>query len=229
MIPARKPHTMEASGDYFLVFASPASARAYTDELLRLKRLVRSNTPRAMVPFIRPPPGYMVDGEDVHAAVQSFALVLPSLVVDLQEWTEPFTPYISKLLENGGYEALSAGEEETAGQVLLHAEGESLTLNMLQEAIYRDSRDRGVAWNLAERSPLRRLMVGEEEEGDDGSGGARAKKQSDLMARWIVQLKTNAEAKRFVREWHQRRLPIAPWYRSEKHVPRPLIKAELVW
>src|SRR5438045_611006 len=75
VIPGRDPETLEPRGHYFVLFSTDAAARAYRDRVIRLHRISKTWTPTSITSPLPPPPGYLKDGEDIHALMQAFTII----------------------------------------------------------------------------------------------------------------------------------------------------------
>ncbi|KAI9787999.1 MAG: hypothetical protein M1816_007303 [Peltula sp. TS41687] len=200
IIPGRDPETLTPLGFYFLLFASYSSAITYRNEALRLHRLAQKHTPRSLQSPIPPPPGYIVDGEDVYAALQSYTLLPPSQKLVLHVLDPPFTPAVQEILDQGGYARLVNRNARSKNAVCFRVDGLQLPLHVVQKTIERDGRlNRPLPWRLIQHGGAISVLeddatmsfggleeeavvvVGEEEEEgeeEEGAGGEVGKGSS---------------------------------------------------
>ncbi|KAI9683709.1 MAG: hypothetical protein M1820_010914 [Bogoriella megaspora] len=244
VIPYREPHSLQRTEEYWLVFSSEQSAMAYNKEVQRLHKLSQIHTQTSLTSMIPPPPGFLIDGEDVHAKLQSYTLYPPSQMVDGVLATRPFPPTTKRYAEHQDLTALQRRDVQREHEVLIAVQGPQPNVLELREAIRRDGRSRGLDWALASgpdhgitQLTLARSIHGEvgvraaeaaeaedESEEDEGSGKFTLK----TFNKWVIAFQSDREAKRFVRTWHQRPLP---WARGEsvyEEMPS-IVSAELLW
>ncbi|KZF21203.1 hypothetical protein L228DRAFT_248984 [Xylona heveae TC161] len=231
IIPGRDPKTLRQQEHYYLIFSRPASAAVYEENVQRLHKMAKTHAPHSPLSTIAPPPGYLIDGEDAYALLQSYAVIPPWQDLNLRMLVPPMSKHVNKLLQHGGYEALTEGNK--AGRaVLFSVEGYSPSTGLVRDTLAREERVRGLAWELdredgAEISKLTNSgpvpMPEPEADTDDLSGQAVVSQDQ-----WIITFKREVEARRFVRAWHRRAFPIAkagPEYEDAQ----PLVDAQLLW
>jgi len=232
VIPVRDPSTLQPVGHYFLLFSTPASARVYQDHLVHLHRMARTHTPRSIESPIAPPPGYMVEGEDVYQLLQEYALIPASQRLSLKLLLPPYSAMVTSLVEHGGYRQLVDGTGKAANAVLFWVEGFQPSTFFLKEVIARDGRDRALLWEIAgEGGGITKLEVPvaatTDHEGEAEDEG-ETRQTRRVVARWVIKFKNEAEARRFVRSWHRRPFPL---HRDSAVYgePPPLANAEFLW
>ena len=225
VIPARDPETLARQSHYFLLFSTAAAAAAYRDNITRLHTLSKRWTPRSPLSRQPPPPGMVVDGEDVSALVNAFT-ILPSCQKYLfsHVMTKPYRPAVARMIETGGYHPLITPQADRQGEnlVLLSLDRGTMSAFELGVAIGLDGKERNLQWRLegseedivllGSRSDPKRVQQEEEEEEEEEEGERvggqrrerREKKEVRRPPRFIVKFKDTVEARRFVRAWHSR-------------------------
>ncbi|KAI9873839.1 MAG: hypothetical protein M1830_010545 [Pleopsidium flavum] len=241
VIPIRDPVTMHAVGHYMLLFPSPASAHAYQEHLVHLHRTARTHTPRSVQSPIAPPPGYLVEGEDVYQLLQEYALVPASQRLSLKVLVPPYSTMVRSVVEKGGYGPVVDGEGEGRDKVLFWVDGFRPSMFLLREVIARDGRDRGLGWELGGggitklvEAPVAAAAAAAasgadvEGGGEDEGEGESSRQTRRVAGRWVIRFKDEAEARRFVRSWHRRPFPL---HRDSAVYgePPPLANAEFLW
>lgn len=146
-IPGRDMATLEPTGDYYLLFSSPLSAFTYQGHVTRIHRLVATNTPSSLLSPIAAPPGYMIEGMDVHDAINSFSLISPDLALQVRQLKPPLAPGVQALVEHGGYEPLMLRKDRMPHEVRLTLEGPQLRLPVLRHILRLSAHDRGLNWS----------------------------------------------------------------------------------
>ncbi|KAI9731090.1 MAG: hypothetical protein M1818_007947 [Claussenomyces sp. TS43310] len=241
VIPGRDPHTLETLGHYFILFSTSAAARAYQDTVVRLHHLARTHAPSPLGSPIPPPPGYIKDGEDIHALTQVFTLVPASHKSVSLRMLHPqhHSPSIQRMITAGGHPALVARQSKCEHLVLfsLSAGHSSLTAYELAQMLGRDGRERNLPWALVGGSDDEIVKLQSKHEsrkadeepdfGDLGPDGGRRRRRRP-PPRFILSFKDAPEARRFVRAWHRRPFPVAR-DRITDGDEAPLVHTELLW
>ncbi|KAK8192749.1 hypothetical protein M8818_007921 [Zalaria obscura] len=146
VIPGRNTTTLERENHYFLLFKSAISAFTYQGHVSRLHNLARAHAPSSLLSAIPPPPGLEIDGEDVHAAMESYALLPPSQNISIRQLRPPLSPLVQQLIRHRGYPHVVNRPDRSPAEVLLRLEGPSLTLSELQDAFRKSEEDRMLPW-----------------------------------------------------------------------------------
>ncbi|KAF2837706.1 hypothetical protein M501DRAFT_994919 [Patellaria atrata CBS 101060] len=197
VIPARDPHTLERTGDYYILFPTWSAAKVYQDHVRALYHAYRANYSR------RARLGFELDStaeekEGGHSqAVNAFSLCPPDarLRIELREgWTAPRALW--EVFERGGYvgavgapflrtsTSTSSTEPdahlkngrgmERERRVLVTVETPNLPTHILVRAIALDGTARGLRWGI--RQPVERGIMcfrpSAEEGGVDGGHGS---------------------------------------------------------
>ena len=215
----------------------------YKEEVERRHALSRMYRPHDISSPIPPPPGYLIEGEDVHALVEGFTLVPPRQKLLIMPIHEPFDDLVQSLVDHGGYKALQPGQqkqaqvgdrdhipEEPRTKVLVSVDGPVLPYIAIMEGIRLDGKSRGWHWNTIERHSVMKLDF----TGWRGVVPGNYKtpgNNAELLRRrnrWTVKFATESEAKRFARAWHCTRLPSKESI-HDTGIEGPLVSAEVVW
>ncbi|ORY63192.1 uncharacterized protein BCR38DRAFT_223593 [Pseudomassariella vexata] len=230
IIPARDCHTLEPLGHYYILFESEAAAHAYREEVRRIWELSKANaTPGGPLSFRNVGPGSK-------ESIGNFTLVPPSQRWDLEmaRYTreeillEHSGSIVDKLMDKAGTRAL----------VLVSLDGGGIPPSTLRTAIKEDGVDRNLAWRVKDldgqgimsfgrsmptsREPdpsernseeqRRRVMEAEEDREDNPddpvSNTSTLNREHRSYSRFIVPFLDEAEARRFVRNWHRRHLTL---------------------
>jgi hypothetical protein len=239
VIPGRDPQTLEAQGHYFILFSSEASARAYMDKLIRLHRISKTYTRTSLASPLPPPPGYLKDGEDLHALMQSFTLIPSSRDhIDIRLIKKPFSPAMLRLISEGGYPAIVARQQKSEDVgVLLSLDKGHVSIYDLRGALWRDGRQRNLQWSLVDGDEDIVRLEGGKTVSDEGDGVEPEllqdvdgkKKRRWQPPRFILTFKDGQEARRFVRAWHHRPLHLREGPQNPEDEEPPIASAELLW
>ncbi|PGG99291.1 hypothetical protein AJ80_09391 [Polytolypa hystricis UAMH7299] len=212
---------------WILVFATPASAKEYQDRALHLKLLARDNTPMSPISSIAPPPNYTIGG--LHGdRLSDFTLTTPWLRLSLHARLAPFHPSIQRAIDLHNQLAVS-GRDNKGFPVRFWIEEHNLvpiTAARLRGLLSWDSNARGSPWQILEgMDSITPLADGLQYKMFD-----QKKKQGPQAAgsdNWCIMFQTASEAKRFVRVWHRRRLPMFESLPFSD--PQPMINAECLF
>ncbi|KAL6718322.1 hypothetical protein ACLMJK_004411 [Lecanora helva] len=226
VIPVRDPQTLEHSGQYFILFPNPAYARTYQSHVIRLQRVARTQTPTSIESPLPLQPGVIVEGEDVHALLQDYALCPPSQRLQLRMLKPPYAPRTRLIFRQRGYPQLVEGEAKAGRSVLFWIDGHQVTTSMIKRTLDEDGQERGLAWNML----IQRVdpsMAGADLEEDTGSGGYEGSDQlrhhRSPPARWILTFTDESRARGFIRAWHRKPFPI------ERAQVLSLVHTEFLW
>ncbi|KAF2396215.1 hypothetical protein EJ06DRAFT_560158 [Trichodelitschia bisporula] len=217
VFPRRDPWSLQRDqGTYYLVFASPAAAKAYQAHVMTLAHLVRLHTPTSLASAPPPPPGALTRrGIDVGEALATYALDAARDVPHLTLLNTPFSAHKAALFAAGGYAQVVGQGRAGLAQVLLSFTGPQPSYGDLWDAIGADGKGRGVGWGLWAPEPLIAVdMAPVGREAEQGGGGRR----------WIVAFGEGGEAGRFVRTWHRR---LFPWPGRRQF--ETVVEAEVLW
>lgn len=149
VIPKRDPWTLEQTGNYYIVFNNEEDAKAYKQHVSHVHDLAKQHTLTSLTSEIAPPPGYIINGEDVSGLVQSYALIPPQQKLFLQYLVPPFTPLQQNIFKRGGYaQILGEGREGVAQVLVVFLEGRQPSYFEISDAIHLDGKRRGLEWRL---------------------------------------------------------------------------------
>ncbi|TKA63660.1 hypothetical protein B0A49_10046, partial [Cryomyces minteri] len=210
IIPGRDPITLDRMNYYYLVFTSPISASAYQSHVTHLHGLAQRHTSTSLTSPIPPPPGRH-DDEDLHSLLQSYALIPPSQKIELRLLMKPLTPGVRSVVDLGGYRLLAEKTRKPNQEVLVSFDGLQPTAFEIRDAFNKDGRDRGLLWFGNEASAVTKVEapkkpVNEEEDAESPEWGGDESVKVDqqrhnsnrlLANRWVIEFKSDAEAKRF--------------------------------
>ncbi|KAK5128292.1 hypothetical protein LTR85_002959 [Meristemomyces frigidus] len=147
VIPGRDLATLEHQNYYYLLFSSKLSAFTYQGQATRVFRMASAHTPTSMTSAIPPPPGYMVNGMDAHAAIEAFALVPASQNLELRQLQPPLSPMVESIVRNEGYASLVKRSDRMPFEVRLTLDGPQLHANTIRFILHASGKDRALAWS----------------------------------------------------------------------------------
>lgn len=246
IIPGRDPISLERLPFYYLLFKTPGAALAYQENAARLHKLARLHTPGDAFSAIPPTPGLLEDGEDLHAAVHSYTLVPPTLLLRLNIVHQPYQDSFRSLIAQGGYHPVVSASGKKTPKVLLRIEGYEIGHSAFYKIIFQGGRSRGIPWaisggprglsrleDLMDKSRIRQTATNPDAPANDLDDGTKGPSdqaiQKKLYNRWIVDFEDEDEARRFARVWHRKTLPYTKgmdWKDSEQE---RICNAEFLW
>jgi hypothetical protein len=150
IVPARDLATLQHQGTYYLLFKSALSAFAYQGHATRISRLVTEHTPNSLHNSIPPPPGYMLDGMDVNAAIEAYTLTPATQRLTLRQLKPPLAPVVNAIVRDGGYPALIHRKDKMPFELRLTLEGPQLPMTRIRYIMHESSRDRALGWSGGE-------------------------------------------------------------------------------
>lgn len=200
-----------------------------------------------------PPPGMLHEGEDVHALLDTYALLPSSQKIGIRQLKPPLTPALAQIVQHQGYPFIVNRPGRSNAEVLLQLEGPQPTAHGIRRAIVKAERELGVPWtgeflgdgqvkitkwepqgrNVSPLSLRRDLREEVQEDGSrprsaEGEGGdAWTVSKPQGNPTFILGFASDAEAERFVRYWHRRPLMQEPGY-SNGDID-PVVNAEILW
>ncbi|KAI0154959.1 hypothetical protein GGR57DRAFT_502144 [Xylariaceae sp. FL1272] len=255
VVQARNPDTLEPQGRYWILFDQPSAAATYKDKIEHLWKLGKTHLPGAHHKQFHQtqqhlPEGlrFTEQGADVAKLLKSFTLIPPSMPYHIYEpkWTT------SRIMEmgQGGIVDNIAARLRTKFLVMVRIERGRLTLDTLRRAIQEDGVNRNLPWRITDLEngilPYGQSLVKANEayqpsqhpdQSDEGAVEADQVDEAvehDLQVRqyfrFIVPFMDNAEAQRFVRNWHRRELT---WQiegdKGAKREESRLLNVTLLW
>ncbi|CZT16346.1 uncharacterized protein RCC_02188 [Ramularia collo-cygni] len=147
VIPGRNMADLSPKNAYYLLFSSALSAFSYQGHVTRIHTLASQHTPSSDTSPIPPPPGYIIEGLDVHAAIEAYALVPPGQRLELRGIKPPLSPAMQHLLKYKGYQGLVERENKMPFEARLTLEGPQLTLSAVRHEILDSGKKRGLSWS----------------------------------------------------------------------------------
>jgi hypothetical protein len=209
------------------------------DKLIRLHRISQIHTPSSITSPLPPPPGYLKDGEDLHALMQAFTLIPSSQHhISIRMLKKPFRPAMRRILAAGGHPAIVARQSISEDLVLLSLDKGHVGIYDLRAAIGRHGKERNLQWNLLPGKEDIVRLAGGKAVAEDGEVGAELEALRDVEEkkgkkwqppRFILSFKDNQEARRFVRAWHRRPFPLTTGPQNPGDEGPPIVNAELLW
>lgn len=131
------------------------------------------------------------------------------------------------MLSEGGAQSISSRQSRGEGLVLFSLDVGSVSSETLQETIARDGKRRNLHWALA-GNPFTTLE-GREEGSDESSEEVVLKKLGPgRSSKYMIAFKDRNEARRFVREWHRRALPLKREHSPGEEAP-PIVNVQILW
>ncbi|KAI9736275.1 MAG: hypothetical protein M1834_001161 [Cirrosporium novae-zelandiae] len=224
VIPARDISTLATRGWYYLVFPTKEAASIYQERLEHLYSLAKRFTPTSLYSPIPPAPGEMIDGEDVHALLQTYSLSPPSQSLSIRTEKSSSVPIIVDDILT----ILDAPTSPTTGShyptVVFGLDSRRIDFPSLYNALVLDSKMQGVPWGLVNHKhaylPYDRTVTKETLLTD---------RRYLFPERWILSFEKVQDARRFVRTWHRRQFLLPEWIEYETQVNPAVALAELLW
>jgi hypothetical protein len=201
------------------------------DKVVRLQTISKTYTPTSITSPLAPPPGYLKNGEDLHALMQAFTLIPSShQSVSIRMLKKPFQPAMQRMIAEGGHPGIAKRQSKSEDMVLFSLDKGYVSFYDLRAALGRDGKERNLQWNLLQGDDdivkLDTKKEAELEEDEDKDGQRRKRR---APPRYIISFKDNQEARRFVREWHQRPFPLSQERQNPEDEAPPIVNAELLW
>jgi hypothetical protein len=155
IIPGRDPLSLERMPFYYILFKDAESALTYQKNVSRLHKLSALHQPANIFSAIPPPKGFLEDGEDITALVQSYNLLPTHHPLSLNVLMQPYNPALRALIERGGYQPVApntASDGTRVWKVLLQIEGYEPTPSDLLKILSRDAYKHGMSLPLRNES-----------------------------------------------------------------------------
>ncbi|KAF2208117.1 hypothetical protein CERZMDRAFT_49885 [Cercospora zeae-maydis SCOH1-5] len=154
VIPGRDLQTLEQLPTYYIIFSSEVGAFTYQQHVVRIHKLASIHTPTSNTSPIPPPPGYMIEGLDAHAAIEAYALKPPSQQLELHQLRRPFSPMIDSILAYGGYRAIVQRQGKMPFEVRLTMDGPQLHTSRLRHIFLETAKERNLSWSGGQNMEL---------------------------------------------------------------------------
>lgn len=150
VIPGQNLANLGQQNVYYLLFTSALNAFTYQGHVQRIHNLAALHTPSSVTSPIPPPPGYMIEGLDAHAAIQAYTLVPPTQKLELRQLKPPLAPVIQTLVRHGGWKSVKDRDGKMPYEVRLTMEGPQIGPSMVRHILMESGRQRGLSWNGGE-------------------------------------------------------------------------------
>jgi hypothetical protein len=147
VVPGRNLATLEQENYYYLLFSSQLSAYTYQGHVTRMSRLVSMHMPSSVTSPIPPPPGYMIEGLDAHAAIEAFALIPASQNLELRQLQPPLTPLLQSIVQHEGYPLIVSRKDKSPYEARLTLEGPQLQASSIRYVLRAAAKDLGLSWS----------------------------------------------------------------------------------
>ena len=186
------------------------------------------------------PPRHLTDPLDDHeASLQGFTLLPAHDGTSIYRLDNPFDRGVTQLFKNGVPAALAPVKQKVGEMVLLCAEEGGIDELELKEALKYDGKRRNLDWRLVGKNKGIKKISGSkvwydpvEGHGKLGEGDKALLRKRNAgfpaPSKFVLTFEDRAEARRFVREWHRRRLPSKAVLYPGDDEP-PMICAEVIW
>lgn len=235
VIPGRDPQTLEPQGYYFILFSTDAAARAYRHQMIRLHNVLRTHNKDSIMPSVPPPPGFVREGDDIHAIMQAYTIIPASQRdVTARILTRPLRPAVQRLIKDGGYPETATRGSILENKVLFWLDKGFPTIQAIRLLLSKDQKERNLQWKLSgDSSEIIKLGESKAELSIDEAESPLEdrpdpKNRRAQPSKWILAFQDSQEARRFVRSWHQRAIETLH-YHSPDGEPSPRVSAELLW
>lgn len=154
VIPGRNMADLSPQNVYYLLFSSALSAFSYQGQVTRIHTLASQHTQSSMSSPIPPPPGQVIEGLDVHAAMEAYALIPPGQKLQLRGLKPPLTPAMQHLIKYRGYQSMVERENKMPFEARLTLEGPQLSLSAVRHDIMENGKKRGLSWSGEESNSV---------------------------------------------------------------------------
>lgn len=259
VIPGRNLANLEQLNTYYLLFSSALNAFTYQGHVQRIHNLAALNTQSSTASPMPPPPGYMIEGLDAHAAIQAYTLVPPTQKLELRQLKPPLAPVMQTLVKHQGWKAINDRTDKMPFEVRLAMEGPQLGPSVVRHILMESGRARGLSWNGGEGLNMKvsrwapQLMpspiqnddraargVGRTEEDQMRIDVSRHNQSSqdpqyaELKRRtppevYVVGFYTERAAQSFVAYWHQRPLEMPQPEDASEWDAPPIANVSMLW
>lgn len=190
--------------------------------------------PTSVTSKIAPPPGYIVNGEDVYTRLQEYTLAVPSQELLLVAKLPPLTTSLQRLLDDSEAWAQAGSEDRKVFPVRISTDlstAPQLNKISIENLLRLDGEDRAWDWEVVDGESST-TTIEEAQTQDGGRSGVNRVPGPSLRpygtTHWLINFTREAEARRFVRSWHRKSLPHQIDDPSERDY-HPVIDAECMW
>ena len=158
VIPGRHKDTLAPDGSYLILFSSRISAFEYQGHVTRIHRMAVANTPDSLMSNIKPPPGYIIQDIDAHAALEAYTLIPPTQPLELRSLKPPWSPLVNSIVHHGGRMRYMRFKDKSKFELRLTLEGPQLGVSEIRWIIYKSGQTRGLSWSGDDKSAPRVLL-----------------------------------------------------------------------
>lgn len=186
-----------------------------------------------------PPSFELREGENLPALLSSFTVIPGPVKNTMSFLKQPMSKAMIELLTAGGHSFLTRLQENGEGTVLFSVDAGLIGFIDLRDAIEADGYRRNLHWRLVKEEgivPMYKQQYGETEDVEAGVEEDKyisGKESYRRPARYILSFEDQAEARRFVRNWHRR--PFQYYDRDRRFQKRmldekaPIVNAQIMW
>ena len=214
--------------------------------MLHLHRTAEAYTPQPSDSHLEPSPGQIINGENVYAMLQDYALYPPSHPTSLRLVDSMSKESVRRIMSVGGYGEIVTPKDKSKRSVMFWVKGQQLTLSVVRHFLAKDGQDRGIRWSpLGDEGSIEMFewdsKHAEENEVEAqmdrdirASSDEWVKKERHGVRASILAFKDETEARRFVRVWDRRDFPELDIPHPGRKVNNaawdiPKIRAEFLW
>ncbi|KAI9803104.1 MAG: hypothetical protein M1833_001175 [Piccolia ochrophora] len=236
VVSERDPQTLSAVAAYYVVFPSTSAAEAYGDRVGRLHALAKAYTPKSIESPLIPPPGYMLEGEDVHALLQSYTLFAPSQELHMTLMRSPILSSVRDRVWKSKQTRMTSRRRLPPCRVLVQVEGTRPTAKELHGMMAKcglgddlspwqphTGQVPAAGYDSAVEHHDHDWLPGLKPDADRTSSRATL----EQVKGQVVEFSREVEALRFVRAWHRRPLVVDEKDPTDSHLTRR-VTAELL-
>lgn len=242
VIPGRQLDTLSAQTFYFLVFASPESARAYYEHANTMHQIAQQYTPDALHASTQLlPPGLMALGMDVASVVQAYTLLAPGSRLFLRQLNYPLSTWTKLFVKNGGLPWIKQRAERHPFELRLTLDGPDVPVTKLRQIFRASGENRALPWSggsdyslsVAKWEPVKDSDGHISADGDDEhvKSGRRMDEYSFNRSVYIIGFFTEHAARSFRAHWHRR--PLEDIGADGRDAPSadhpPILDVEFLW
>ena len=233
IVPVRVELPTESTGKYHLVFQASTHAKAWRSRVQLIHEIVTQHSTNSIDSHIIPPSGFKAGGEDIGRLLREYSIFSPSTVPRMTVYGNPQTDSTIRheLSMITARIRLRDGDLQPGRSVLLWINGWTLgTLNIIRRMIAIDGRMRHGKWGNSTNTEMVKDYLDENAKSHNDDESDVDTKSRPRHNRWMVTLRDEAEARRFVRAWHNRAFPAWEQFKKDDtDEPWPLVKTELIW
>ena len=204
----------------------------YQSYVIHLDQLAKKYTPTSYASPIMPPPGMLINGENVYTLLQDYTLCASSQRLSIRLLQPPYATSITSMLQNNGYPKIVSPIDKSGRSVLFWVNGRRPSTLLIEEMLDKDGMNRGSKWGPRNGKGSIELIKSSYElnEAENSHSTNDIELKDSNFSRWIVAFEDENEARRFVRTWHRLPFPFPVIRRNPGYEePLNLIHAEFLW